>query len=393
MSLQSYQESFEKIKLFDSIDAVNDTVKDTMELRQNIDNAREKIELFNEREQTFAQQPSEWGNLDTLDKEFKPFYDLLDVAFNVGSMLQDWTNQPLANQDYESMDSNITAWHLNCFKLNKQLLNEEYNSTAEVAVAVRHKLEAFKEHMPLIKCITSEAITEEDWNEIKTLVKRDDLERDTITVQNFAEFKLHDYLTEIDEITSRAEKKHQLAKKLHIMKAEMKEFKLMLFSYKGKTFVLKGYDDINAKLDDQIVATQAMLGSSNMRGKLKVETRNWEMKLNQMSELIGEINKCQRTWMYLEPIFASDDIGKTMPNEAAMFKDVDTTWKTTMEAIDADPGILDLNDRDNINAQFLEANKKLDQIQNKLDAYLEEKSLVFPRFYFLDSQSLLMLLA
>lgn len=393
MSLQSYQESFEKIKLFDSIDAVNDTVKDTMELRQNIDNAREKIELFNEREQTFAQQPSEWGNLDTLDKEFKPFYDLLDVAFNVGSMLQDWTNQPLANQDYESMDSNINAWHLSCFKLNKQLLSEEYNSTAEVAVAVRHKLEAFKEHMPLIKCITSEAITEEDWNEIKTLVKRDDLERDTITVQNFAEFKLHDYLVEIDEITSRAEKKHQLAKKLHIMKAEMKEFKLVLFSYKGKTFVLKGYDDINAKLDDQIVATQAMLGSSNMRGKLKVETRNWEMKLNQMSELIGEINKCQRTWMYLEPIFASDDIGKTMPNEAAMFKDVDTTWKTTMEAIDADPGILDLNDRDNINAQFLEANKKLDQIQNKLDAYLEEKSLVFPRFYFLDSQSLLMLLA
>jgi dynein heavy chain, axonemal len=97
--------------------------------------------------------------------------------------------------------------------------------------------------------------------------------------------------------------------------------------------------------------------------------------------------------MYLEPIFASDDIGKTMPNEASMFKDVDTTWKTTMEAIDSDPGILDLNERDNIIVQFQDANKKLDLIQNKLDAYLEEKSLVFPRFYFLDSQSLLMLLA
>jgi dynein heavy chain len=52
--------------------------------------------------------------------------------------------------------------------------------------------------------------------------------------------------------------------------------------------------------------------------------------------------------MYLEPIFASDDIGKTMPNEAAMFKDVDSTWKTTMEAIDNDPGIIELNERDNI---------------------------------------------
>lgn len=54
LSLQGYQSAFEKIKLFDSIDAVNDTVKDTMELRQNIDNAREKIEAFNEREQTFS---------------------------------------------------------------------------------------------------------------------------------------------------------------------------------------------------------------------------------------------------------------------------------------------------------------------------------------------------
>jgi hypothetical protein len=68
--------------------------------------------------------------------------------------------------------------------------------------------------LPLIKCITSEAISEEDWNEIKTLVGRDDLERDTITVQGFGEFKLADYLIEIDEITSRAEKKYQLSKKL-----------------------------------------------------------------------------------------------------------------------------------------------------------------------------------
>lgn len=52
--------------------------------------------------------------------------------------------------------------------------------------------------------------------------------------------------------------------------------------------------------------------------------------------------------MYLEPIFASDDIGKTMPNEAAMFKEVDTLWKTTMEGIEESPGILDLIDRDNI---------------------------------------------
>lgn len=163
--------------------------------------------------------------------------------------LQDWTNQPLANQDYEQMEASINQWFMQCFQLNKRL-NEDYPDTAEVAVEVRGRLEAFREHLPLIKCITSEAITEEDWNEIKNLVKRDDLERDTITVVNFSDFKLHEFTTEIDEITSRAEKKFQLAKKLQKMKLEMKDFNISLHPYKAKTFVIKNYDDINSVLDD-----------------------------------------------------------------------------------------------------------------------------------------------
>jgi len=95
-----------------------------------------------------------------------------------------------------------------------------------------------------------------------------------------------------------------------------------------------------------------MNSNSNMRGKLKLESKAWELKLRQIQELIEEIAKCQRTWMYLEPIFASDDIGRTMPTEAAMFKDVDTLWKTSMDQIEENPGVLDLIDRDNIQNLF-----------------------------------------
>jgi dynein heavy chain len=66
-----------------------------------------------------------------------------------------------------------------------------------------------------------------------------------------------------------------------------------------------------------------MLGSSFMKGRLKSETRNWEIKLNHMSELMEEMLKTQRTWMYLEPIFSSDDIMNTMPLEGKYFTEVD----------------------------------------------------------------------
>jgi hypothetical protein len=50
VTLKEFSERFEKIKLFDSIDAVNDTAKETSDLKAQIELAREKIEQFNERE-------------------------------------------------------------------------------------------------------------------------------------------------------------------------------------------------------------------------------------------------------------------------------------------------------------------------------------------------------
>jgi len=237
----------------------------------------------------------------------------------------------LINQVYETMEQSINEWYSTCFNLHRKL-NDDYEETAAVALEVKGRIELFREHLPLIKCITSEAISSEDWEDIKEAVGQpDQMERDQITVQQFDKFQLHKYYEQIDEIASRAEKKFQLQKKLKSMKEQLKAFNLSLHRYKGVAWVLEDFENINANLDDQIVGTQAMLGSSNMRGKLKNETKSWETKLNQLSETIFEISKCQKTWMYLEPIFASEDIGKTLAQEVAWFKEVDTLWNNTME--------------------------------------------------------------
>ena len=136
-----------------------------------------------------------------------------------------------------------------------------------------------------------------------------------------------------------------------------------------------------------------MLGSSNCVLKLRTDTRNWENKLTLMQDIIIEINRCQKQWMYLEPIFSSEDIGKTLAAELAAFTDVDRLWKQTMDAIESEPGIYDLAERDSVQTAFIDANRKLEKILRSLNEYLEEKRLVFPRFYFLANEDLLMILA
>lgn len=41
--------------------------------------------------------------------------------------------------------------------------------------------------------------------------------------------------------------------------------------------------------------------------------------------------KTQRGWMYLEPIFSSEDIQQKMPLEKQKFDQVDKHWKITLE--------------------------------------------------------------
>jgi dynein heavy chain len=97
--------------------------------------------------------------------------------------------------------------------------------------------------------------------------------------------------------------------------------------------------------------------------------------------------------MYLEPIFSSGDIANTMPLEGQMFNGVDDRWRQTMAIIEYDRSIMALADVENIMVQFVQCNKNLEKIQKSLSDYLEQKRLVFARFFFLANEDLLQILA
>ena len=121
------------------------------------------------------------------------------------------------------------------------------------------------------------------------------------------------------------------------MEAEWKGVNLEIVEYREtQTYVLKGFDEIQQLLDDHIVMTQSM-SFSPFKGPFAQRIDEWEKLLVLMSDIFEEWLKCQRSWMYLEPIFSSEDIMRQLPTEGKRFAGVDRTWRKTLNAAHHDP--------------------------------------------------------
>lgn len=81
--------------------------------------------------------------------------------------------------------------------------------------------------------------------------------------------------------------------------------------------------------------------------------------------------KVQTFYLYLEPIFGSEDISKTLVTETDKFHKVDKIWKSTMEIVQNDPKVLNIERIPNIESDFVNCLRLIEEIQKGLEEHLE----------------------
>ena len=124
--------------------------------------------------------------------------------------------------------------------------------------------------------------------------------------------------------------------------------------------------------------------------------QQWEKDLNTINDVIETWMTVQRKWMYLESIFASDDIKMQLPEEAKKFGRTDTAYKKIMESVNHSSNVLHnavKADGGSRLADLKNISLDLDKCQKSLSNYLETKQMAFPRFYFISNDDLLQILS
>jgi dynein heavy chain len=55
--------------------------------------------------------------------------------------------------------------------------------------------------------------------------------------------------------------------------------------------------------------------------------------------VLDEWLNCQRAWLYLEPIFSSDDINRQLPVESKRYQTMERIWRKVMKNAKENPQV------------------------------------------------------
>ena len=173
---------------------------------------------------------------------------------------------------------------------------------------------------------------------------------------------LNRIIDRLEDIGVTATKEFALETAMAKMKAEWQSFCFECVPYRESgVSILSGVEDVQQMLDDHILKAQTMHSSAYIK-PFEEEMRQWEEKLLSMQDILDAWLRCQESWLYLEPIFNSEDIMKQMPVEGRKFNKVDRIWRNIMAKTVADPHVLQATNQPNMLNNLQEANELLDEI-------------------------------
>jgi dynein heavy chain len=355
--------------------------------------AQAQVKLFGSREALFEQDATDYEELNRIQKNFEPYSNLWQTSKEWLEISERWLNGRFVDLDAETVERLVDKFSVTINKAAKYFTKANLEHQSAIANKIKTQVMDLSPEVPMIVTLRNPGMRDRHWEKIANQLKVDIMPIENFTTAQIIALNLKDSLELIQKIGESAAKEYQIEKALDKMEKEWEEMNLQLHPYRETgTAVLKGVDDINTILDEQITMTQTIMFSA-FKGPFEERIEEWNRKLCCVSDVLEVWVTVQRNWLYLQPIFESPDINRQLPAEGKKFATVDKSWRQTISAAKAKPKVIEFCDNAKLLERFRESELLLDQVQKGLSDYLETKRSVFARFYFLSNDELLSILS
>ena len=348
-----------------SLGAIKQVVAEVKEIEKTLKEYEERAKTFNAREALFEQPVTDYEALPVIVKNFEPYRDLWLSAADWQKWQKDWLDGPLLNLDPDEVEKGFTTLTRTMAKSLKVFKGQPVGN---IATQIKQEIEDFRPFVPVVVALRNPGMRDRHWDALTEELKFELRVDDRFTLRHATEsMRLHEpkILEKVQKVCERAMKEYAIEKSLNDMLSGWEGQDLEVMAYRNTgSYVIKVSEEVNTLLDDHIVLTQ-QFSFSPYKGPFEERISDWERKLRLVQEVTTEWLGCQRNWMYLQPIFDSEDINRQLPQEGKRFSGVDRLWRKTLERVKAAPH----------GAHFLRRRRAagaVDQVQRRARARAEE---------------------
>ncbi|XP_073425921.1 dynein axonemal heavy chain 12 [Dendrobates tinctorius] len=421
LELEKISRRMEEFAECSELDMMQQYVTDVRTVQKRIADAEEAVSYINKEEALYKWDLTTYPQLDSSKVNIEPYQKLFALIYKWQKTEKKWIDGAFLDLNGESMEAEVDEFFREVYKMMKffqqkqKKLEEEKKKAAQhrtlsedkdavdeekkesrivlMCSAVTEQIKAFKEYIPLVSILCNPGIRTRHWLQMSEIVGYDLTPNSGTSLRKVLKLSLDPYLDQFEQISAAASKEFSLEKAMHTMEEMWESISFNTSAYRESgVSILSAVDEIQTTLDDQIVKTQTMRGSPFIKPYEK-EIKQWEERLIRIQETIDEWLKVQAQWLYLDPIFSSEDIMQQMPEEGRLFQTVDRNWREIMKHCVKDPKVLIATSLTGLLEKLQDSNVLLDKIMKGLNAYLEKKRLFFPRFYFLSNDEMLEILS
>ncbi|XP_017171731.1 dynein axonemal heavy chain 12 isoform X2 [Mus musculus] len=419
LEIEKESRRMEEFTEFAELDRMHQYVADVRQLQKRIQESEEAVQFINKEEELFKWELTKYPELEKLKVTIEPYQKFFNFVLKWQRTEKRWMDGGFLDLNGESMEADIDDFSREVFRTlkffhakqkkelqerrkaaRKRSLMEEKpeeepkeNPTITMCTTVMEQIKSFKEYIPTVSILCNPGMRARHWKQMSEIVGYDLTPDSGTTLRKVLKLNLSPYLESFEVISAGASKEFSLERSMNAMIATWDDISFHISLYRDTGIgILSSVDEIQAILDDQIIKTQTMRGSPFIK-PFENEIKAWEDRLIRIQETIDEWLKVQAQWLYLEPIFCSEDIMQQMPEEGRQFQTVDRHWKDIMKFCAKDPKVLAATSLTGLLEKLQNCNDLLEKIMKGLNAYLEKKRLFFPRFFFLSNDEMLEILS
>ncbi len=363
-------------------------------VQNNLEVVLNKANMYNEREDLFGKPRTNYNRILELKNQFEPFYLLWTSIETWKKRFDSWYNDNFSKLNGVEVEETIVELGRNLKKsLSKLKERDIAPQIIQLAEKYRDIIDKFVPIGDLAVALTKRGLTDRHWKELLEKTGIDCTPKEGFTFKNIVEKGMQKYIEICAEVGEKAYREYNINDQLETIDKKWKDINFLLAINKNtKVFTISNWNEINKELDTDIMEIQ-QLEISPYKGPFEKRISDWGKELLNISNVLEEWNKCQKTWVYLQPVFDSGDIAKDIPNESKKFGMTDRMWRELMSNVEKMLSVKVNCSREGLLEKLREANMNLENVEKGLNNYMEKKRAIFPRFYFISNPQFLEILS